>query len=165
MHDSMGKHLVITKRLSPLSRRASCLICFPNTKQLRSANLHILAQTPSFLNPTFPFGRPHPSANVHPIQIWASTGSQCSFGGNLSAEQGKAFRDSPSSSFLWQWVKGQERKISPKRKFSGRTSRGDPGVIRADIPAKNFSQSGRNPGKTNISARTSMTRRRGRPRP
>ena len=28
-----------------------------------------------------------------------------------------------------------ERKISPKRKFSGRISRGHPGVIRADIPA------------------------------
>ena len=41
----------------------------------------------------------------------------------------------------------QERKISPKRKFWGRTSRGHPGVIRADIPAQNFGQGGRNPGK------------------
>ena len=41
----------------------------------------------------------------------------------------------------------QERKISPKRKFLGRTSRGHPGVIRADIPAQNFGQGGQNPGK------------------
>ena len=61
--------------------------------------------------------------------------------------------------------KNQERKISPKRKFSGRTSRGHPGVIRADIPGQNFGQGPRNTGKTNISARTSVTRRRGRPRP
>ena len=59
----------------------------------------------------------------------------------------------------------QERRISPKRKFWGRTSRGHPGVIRADIPAQNFGQGGENPGKTSIWARTSMTRRRGRPRP
>ena len=59
----------------------------------------------------------------------------------------------------------QERKISPKRKFLGRTSRGHPGVIRAHIPAQNFGQGGQTPGKTSISARTSMTRRRGRPRP
>ena len=59
----------------------------------------------------------------------------------------------------------QERKISPKRKFLGQTSRAHPGVIRADIPAQNFGQGGQNPGKTSISARTSMTRRCGRPRP
>ena len=59
----------------------------------------------------------------------------------------------------------QERKISPKRKFSGRILRGHPGVIRADIPAQNFGQGPQNPGKTSIWARTSMTRRRGRPRP
>ena len=41
----------------------------------------------------------------------------------------------------------QERKISPKRKFWGRTSRGHPGVIHADIPAQNFGQGGQNPGK------------------
>ena len=64
-------------------------------------------------------------------------------------------------------AKIQERKISPKRKFWGWTCRGHPGVIRADVPAQNFSQGGQNPGKkkTSISARTSMTRRRGRPRP
>ena len=43
----------------------------------------------------------------------------------------------------------QERKISPKRKFLGRTSRGHPGVIGADIPAQNFGQGGQNPGKKN----------------
>ena len=59
----------------------------------------------------------------------------------------------------------QERKISPKRKFSGQISRGHPGVIHADIPAQNFGQGPRNPGKTSIWARTSTTRRRGRPRP
>ena len=52
----------------------------------------------------------------------------------------------------------QERKVSPKRKFLGRTSRGHPGVIRADVPAQNFGQGSQNPGKTSISARTSMTR-------
>ena len=41
----------------------------------------------------------------------------------------------------------QERKFSPKRKFLGRTSRGHPGVIRADIPAHNFGQGGQNPEK------------------
>ena len=59
----------------------------------------------------------------------------------------------------------QERKISPKRKFLGRTSRRHPGVIRADIPAQNFGQGGQNLGQTSISVRTSMTRRCGRPRP
>ena len=44
-------------------------------------------------------------------------------------------------------------------------SRGHPGVIRADIPAQNFGQGPQNPVKTSIWARTSMTRRRGRPRP
>ena len=34
----------------------------------------------------------------------------------------------------------QERKISPKRKFWGRTSRGHPGVIRAVIPVQNLGQ-------------------------
>ena len=56
-------------------------------------------------------------------------------------------------------------KIRPKGKFSGRISRGCPGVIRADIPAQNFGQGPQSPGKTSIWARTSMTRRRGRPRP
>ena len=41
----------------------------------------------------------------------------------------------------------QERKISPKRKFWGRISRGHTGVIRADIPAQNFGQGVQNPGK------------------
>ena len=45
------------------------------------------------------------------------------------------------------WNLIQERKISPKRKFLGRTSCGHPGVIRADIPGKNFGQGGQNPGK------------------
>ena len=61
--------------------------------------------------------------------------------------------------------KDREQKISPKRKFSGRISRGHPGVIRADILAQNFGQVPQNPGKTSIWARTSITRRRGRPRP
>ena len=47
----------------------------------------------------------------------------------------------------------------------GRISRGHPGVIRADIPAQNFGQGTQNAGKTSTWARTSMTRRRGRPRP
>ena len=34
----------------------------------------------------------------------------------------------------------KERKISPKRKFWGRTSSGHPRVIRADNPAQNFGQ-------------------------
>ena len=55
--------------------------------------------------------------------------------------------------------------FSPKRKFWGRISRGHPGVIRADIPAQNFGQGPQNLGKTSIWARTSMTRRHGRPRP
>ena len=41
----------------------------------------------------------------------------------------------------------RNEKISPKRKFLGRTSRGHPGVIRADIPAQNFGQGGQNPEK------------------
>ena len=70
----------------------------------------------------------------------------------------KTHKQSPP---LNSWT--QERKISPKRKFSGRTSRGHPGVIRADIPTQNFGQGAPNPGKTSIWARTSMTRRCGRP--
>ena len=45
-------------------------------------------------------------------------------------------------------VKNEE--IGPKRKFLGRTSRGHPGVIRADIPAQNFGQGGQKPGKAKI---------------
>ena len=36
--------------------------------------------------------------------------------------------------------KVQERKSSPKRKFSGRISRGRPDVIRVDVPGQNFGQ-------------------------
>ena len=68
------------------------------------------------------------------------------------------------SRFL-QRLQTQERKISPKRKFLGRTSCGHPGVIRANIPTQNFGQGVQNPGKASILARTSMTRGRGRPRP
>ena len=42
---------------------------------------------------------------------------------------------------------GHERKISPKRKFWGRISRGHSGGICADIPAQNFGQGAQNPGK------------------
>ena len=74
---------------------------------------------------------------------------------------------SPSSRPLLDFAGSniQEQKISPKRKFLGRTPRGHPGVIRADIPAQNFGQGSQNPGKTSIWARISMTRMRGRPRP
>ena len=58
----------------------------------------------------------------------------------------------------------RERKVSPKRKFLGRISRGHPGVIRADIPAQNFGQGAQILEETIIWARKSMTRRRGRPR-
>ena len=75
----------------------------------------------------------------------------------------KGLRD--PCSWLVGWQIFQERKISPKRKFSGRISRGHPGVIRADIPAQNFGQGAQNPGITSIWARISMTRSRGRPRP
>ena len=51
------------------------------------------------------------------------------------------------SVILCKWPRIQERKISPKRKFLGRTSRGHPGVIRADIPARNFGQGTQNTGK------------------
>ena len=91
-------------------------------------------------------------------------------GGVSDSVGGQVFRKSnPLARFLAGNCAGkpivQERKISPKRKFSGRTSRGHPGVIRADIPAQNFGQGGQNPGNKSISAQTSMTRRRGRPRP
>ena len=59
----------------------------------------------------------------------------------------------------------QERKSSPKSKFWA----GYPADVHADIPADVRGQKLRsgagNPGKTSISVRTSMTRRRGRPRP
>ena len=77
----------------------------------------------------------------------------------------RAQKRDPHKLFRGDFWGQKERKISPKRKFLGRTSRGHPGVIRADIPAKNFGQGGQNPGKTSTSARTSMTRKRGRPRP
>ena len=50
---------------------------------------------------------------------------------------------------LYRWFSpiNQERKISPKRKFLGRTSRGHPRVVRADIPAQNFGQGGQNRGR------------------
>ena len=57
-------------------------------------------------------------------------------------------------------------KSAQRGSFLGRTSRGHPGVIRTDIPAQNFGQGGQNSGKrTSILAQTSMTQRRGRPRP
>ena len=46
-----------------------------------------------------------------------------------------------------QNCRNQERKSSPKKKFSARISRGHPGVIRADIPAQNFGHGPPNPGK------------------
>ena len=71
----------------------------------------------------------------------------------------------PSFPFCSSPEKRHKRKTSPKRKFSGRISRGHPGVIRVDIPAQNFGQGPGNPGKTSIWARTAMTRRCGHPRP
>ena len=59
-----------------------------------------------------------------------------------------------NSHFCYQNNSGT--KNSPKRKFLGRTCRGHPGVIRADIPGQNFGQGPRNPGKTSILVRTSM---------
>ena len=44
-------------------------------------------------------------------------------------------------------LNSQERKISPKRKFLGRTSLRHLGGIRAGFPAQNFGQGGQNPGK------------------
>ena len=43
--------------------------------------------------------------------------------------------------------KSQARESSPKSKFWGRISRRHLGVLRADIPAQNFGQGARNPGK------------------
>ena len=57
--------------------------------------------------------------------------------------QGQTYASLPPSS----QADFRNEKISPKRKFSGWTSREHPGVIRADIPAQNFGQSGQNPGK------------------
>ena len=46
----------------------------------------------------------------------------------------------------------QKQKISPKRKFLGRTSHGHPWVIRADIPVQNFGQGGQILEKTHFGA-------------
>ena len=48
------------------------------------------------------------------------------------------------------WKSGTRNQA--KEEVLGRTSRGHPGVIRADILAQNFGQGGQNPGKTSISA-------------
>ena len=55
--------------------------------------------------------------------------------------------DTKSEDAIGDGKKSQERNFSPKRKFLGRTSRGHPGVIRADIPTQNFGQGAQNPGK------------------
>ena len=47
----------------------------------------------------------------------------------------------------------QERKISPKRKFFGCTSRRHPGVIPVDVPAQKLRSRRPNPGKPSIWAR------------
>ena len=54
---------------------------------------------------------------------------------------------------------------SKKRMFTGRISRGRPGVIRADIPGQKLRAGPPNPGKTSIWVRTSMTWMRGCPWP
>ena len=60
----------------------------------------------------------------------------------------RAFVQLRGARFLLQGPRfRQERKISQKRKFLARMSRGHPGVIRADIPAQNFCQGAQNPGK------------------
>ena len=56
-------------------------------------------------------------------------------------EASPAFSDPANSSsmcrcFPRELKENQERKSSPKRKFSGRTSRERPGVIRADVPGQ-----------------------------
>ena len=55
-------------------------------------------------------------------------------------------------------------KNHPKEEVLGRTSRAHPGVISRGYPGLKL-RSGRSNWKTSISARTSMTRKRGRPRP
>ena len=93
-----------------------------------------------------------------PILQTPSAGHCLDTHGNL-AEKKSCRKKTPKLSVTL--VKNE--KISPKRKFSGRTSRGHPGVICADVPTQKFGQGSQNPGKTSILARTSMTRRRGRP--
>ena len=58
----------------------------------------------------------------------------------------------------------KNKKISPKRKFLGRISRGHSGVICADIPAQNFGQ-GVEKQAIGRGYPWTMTRRRGRPQP
>ena len=59
----------------------------------------------------------------------------------------------------------QVRKSSPKSKFWGRISSGRPRGYPGGRPGQKLRSGPRNPGKTSILVRTSMTRRRGRPRP
>ena len=67
-----------------------------------------------------------------------------------------------SSHHLTHTFNSREKK-RPKRKFSGRISRGRPGVIRADVPGQKLRAGSRNLGKRSIWVQTSMTRTRGRP--
>ena len=59
----------------------------------------------------------------------------------------------------------QERKISPMRKFLGRTSRGHPGSFARISRPRTSVRAVKILEKTSILAWTSMSRRRGRPRP
>ena len=59
----------------------------------------------------------------------------------------------------------KNEKSAQRGRFAGGHPADIRGVIRADVPAQNFGEAGQNRGKTSILARTSMTRRRGRPRP
>ena len=56
-------------------------------------------------------------------------------------------------------------KNQPKEEVFGTDIPRTSGAHSRGYPGPNFGQGGQNPGKTSISARTSMTRRRGRPRP
>ena len=57
----------------------------------------------------------------------------------------------------------QERKSGPKRKLLGRTSHERPGGYPADVPARKLSPHRSERTEIKLFARTSLTRRRGRP--
>ena len=113
--------------------------------------------------PFFPLFRGR--AKIHVSAIFFHFGPEARFGsvqGNRDCNSSCPFRRGVYECGFCKRLSRTENQ--PKEEVFGMTSGGHPGVIHADIPAKNFGQGGQNPGKTSISARTSMTRRRGRPR-
>ena len=108
-------------------------------------------QGPGSVNPKFPSGLPFPVSEILEVVAFRDSGNIFQHFPGTFPEFFLGPRTDPGNSHgLLEFSEvrmpsDQGRKTSPKRKFSGRISRGHPGVTRAGVQVKNFWAGPRNP--------------------